>query len=80
VLLDTGSDATLFPSFVVKGIRVEECAMKLRAANGTPIRIKGTATVDVFNGNHSFKVTGLVTDHVAEVMIGFDCLKEHDAI
>ena len=54
--------------------------MKLRAANGTPIRIRGTATVNVFMGNHSFKVTGLVTDHVAEVMLGFDCLKEHNAI
>ena len=80
VLLDTGSDATLLPSFAVTGAQIQECNMRLFAANGTAIRVKGRATVEAFMGQHKFQISGLVTDHVAEVMLGFDCLKEHSAI
>jgi len=80
VLLDTGSDATLLPSFVVAGVRVEDCNIRLLAANGTPIRVKGRAMVEATIGAHHFKITGLVTDHVAEIMLGFDLLKELNAV
>jgi len=79
VLLDTGSDVTLLPSFVVKGQPIESCDSRILAANGTAIRIKGRATVDISADGHNFLLTGLVTDHVAEPMIGFDFLDEHDA-
>jgi hypothetical protein len=80
VLLDTGADVTLLPSFAVSGVQVEECYTRLLAANGTPIRVKGKATVEAFMGAHRFKISGYVTDHVAEVMLGFDHLKEHEAV
>jgi len=48
VLLDTGSDATLLPSSAVIGVQVEDCNTKLLAANRTPIRVKGRATVEVY--------------------------------
>ena len=79
-LQDTGSDVTLLPSSVVEGVRIHECSTKLKAANGTSIRIKETASVNVQIGDRSFGVTGMVTDQVAEVMFGFDCMREHNAI
>ena len=79
-LLDTGSDVTLLPSFAVERLHLQKCSTKLKAANGTSIRIRGTTAVDVQMGEHEFKITGLVTDHVAEVMLGFDCMREHNAI
>ncbi|HSN24140.1 MAG TPA: hypothetical protein VLS45_08230, partial [Methylomicrobium sp.] len=78
-LLDTGSDVTLLPTFAVSGVPVKECVCKISAANGTPIRIRGTATVEAQAGDHTFQLTGLVTDHVNEVMLGFDFLDSHDA-
>jgi hypothetical protein len=80
VLLDTGSDATLLPSFAVRGVRMEVSDARLVAANGTSIRVKGKATVEAFAGPHRFEITGLVTDHVAELMLGFDLLKELGAV
>ena len=80
VLLDTGSDATLFPSFAVAGVPVESCAQQLLAANGTVIRVRGKTTVRAFSGEHEFMISGLVTDHVAEVMLGIDFLQEHGAV
>ena len=80
VLLDTGSDVTLFPSSAVEGVKITECSTKIKAANGTSIRLRGTAVVDIRMGDNRFEVTGFVTDHVAEVMFGFDCMREHNAI
>ena len=80
VLLDTGSDVTLFPSFTVFGTPVEKCSQRLLAANGTTINIHGRVTVNAYMGEHKFQINGLVTNHVAEVMLGIDFLKEHDAI
>jgi len=45
VLLDTGSDVTLLPTFTVKGLSIQPCESRILAANGTPIRINGQATV-----------------------------------
>jgi len=80
VLLDTGSDVTLLPAFAVKGAHIEQCSSKILAANCTSIKINGRATIDVKAGQHAFKLTGLVTDHVMEVMIGIDFLQEREAI
>jgi len=80
VLLDTGSDVTLLPSSVVHGISIQECQTRLLAANGTPIRVRGKVTVEAFMKSHRFLISGLVSDHVAEIMLGFDHLKEHGAV
>ena len=80
VLLDTGSDVTLLPSSTVQGVRMEQCQTKLLAANGTPIRVNGRVSVEAVSGKHRFLINGLVTDHVAEIMLGFDHLKSHGAV
>ena len=45
-LLDTGSDVTLLPTSVVTGLRMEPTTRRIRAANGTAIKVTGTATVE----------------------------------
>jgi len=80
VLLDTGSDATLLPSFAVPESQVQKSTHRLLAANGTSIGVCGKATVDAHMGQHSFQITGLVTDHVAEIMLGIDFLRDHEAV
>jgi hypothetical protein len=59
---------------------MEASDARLLAANGTAIRVKGKATVEALAGSHRFEITGLVTDHVAKLMLGFDLLKELGAV
>ena len=51
-LLDTGCDVTLLPHSIVNGIQINEAHQKLRAANGTSIRVLGTATIEAHMGDH----------------------------
>jgi len=69
-LLDTGSDVTLLPSSLTSGVELEPTARRIRAANGTAIKVIGTATVDANAGAHHMTITGLVSPHVNEVMLG----------
>ncbi len=80
VLLDTGSDATLLPSFTVFGNNIEPCTQRLMAANGTTIRVNGKVAVEAGYGEHKFQITGLVTNHVSEIMLGIDFLRDHGAV
>jgi hypothetical protein len=52
----------------------------LRAANGTTIPVLGGATVPLHVGHSSTMVTGLMSDHIAEVMLGIDWLEENRVI
>jgi len=79
-LLDTGSDVTLLPTSVVAGLRVESTTRRIRAANGTGIKVIGTATVEAVAGQHHMTITGLVSPHVSEVMLGIGFLKQEKAI
>jgi len=45
-LLDTGSDVTLLPTSVVTGLMMEPTTRRIRAPNGTAIKVTGTATVE----------------------------------
>ena len=79
-LLDTGSDVTLLPTSVVAGLRVESTTRRIRAANGRGIKVIGTATVEAVAGRHHMTITGLVSPHVSEVMLGIGFLKQEKAI
>ena len=79
-LLDTGSDVTLLPTSVVAGMQLESTARKITAANGTAIKVLGTATVSASSGQHHMRISGLVSSHVGEIMLGIGFLKEHDAV
>jgi hypothetical protein len=49
----------------------------LRAANGTAIPVLGETTIWMNVGTLTLPVTGLVTEHVDEIMLGIDWLVAH---
>ena len=56
-LLDTGSDVTLLPLAVVANTQREPTTRRLLAANGTSIKVVGTATVAASAGPHHLTIT-----------------------
>jgi hypothetical protein len=79
-LLDTGSEVTLLPVELTANIAVTPSTQKLIAANGTEINVLGSATIEATEGTHSFQITGLVSDHVLDPILGIDFLHAHDAL
>ena len=73
-LLDTGSDVTLFPHVLVRGLPLDRCVVDLSAAYGTSIPTLGAVTVTAKLQGRDFEIEGLVTDHVDEVILGLDWL------
>ena len=51
----------------------------MKAANGTRIGVLGKATVPFRVGHFTSTVTGLVSDHIAKVMLGVDWLEDNNA-
>jgi hypothetical protein len=76
-LLDTGSETSLLPASMVDPGFITRTSHTLRAANGTTIPVLGEATVPLHVGHSSTTVTALVSDHIAEVMLGVDWLEEN---
>jgi transposase InsO family protein len=52
----------------------------LRAANGTEIAVLGQAALSLCTETFTSSVTGLVSDHVSEVMLGVDWLTVNNAM
>jgi len=59
---------------------MEPTTRRIRAANGTAIKVTGTATVEACAGQHHMMITGLVSPNVSEVMLGIGFLKQERAI
>ena len=78
-LLDKGSDVTLFPYALVRGLPLYRCTVDLSAVNGTSISILGEITVTAKLQGKDIKIDGLVTDHVDEVILGLDWLQAKGA-
>ena len=74
-LLDTGSEVTVIPSSVVEGCNLRPTQQTLRAANGSAIPVLGEATVSFETLKYKSTITGLVKDHVEEVMLGISWYK-----
>jgi len=79
-LLDNVSDVTLLKTSVVTGLRMEPTTRRIRAANGTAIKIIETAMVEACAGQHHMTITGLVSPNGSEVMPGIGALKQERAI
>ena len=79
-LLDTGSEVSLIPSSLVDDSYVTKTSHLLKAANGSPIKVRGEVTLDLQVESFHTVVTGLVSDHVAEVMLGIDWMVQNDII
>ena len=69
-----GSDVTLFPYALVRGLPLDQCIVELSAANGTSISILGAVTMTVKLQGRDIEIDGLITDHVDEVILELDWL------
>ena len=79
-LLDTGSEVCLFPDHIIDSVAVKKTNRTLKAANGTIIPILGEVTLPVIIGQYKTQVTGLVSRHVSEPMLGIDFLVDNKAV
>ena len=79
-LLDTGCDITLIPARVAGRRKIHDTAQQCIAANGTQIPILGWTLIKAWIGRNPVNINGLVTEHVADVMLGIDWLRENDVI
>ena len=70
---------TVLPLSVVKGCNLRPASQTLKAANGSPIPVLGEATVSFVTQKYKATVTGLVTEHIVEVMLGINWLYETGA-
>jgi len=76
-LLDTGSDITLIPANMVKQEDVRPTLQTLSAANGTEIPVLGEVSLPFCIGHFKGVVSGLVSKHIAEVMLGIDWMTDN---
>ena len=79
-LLDTGSEITVFPASLVNSQQVRSTSHVLTAANGTAIPLSGEVTLKIKIGGFVSTIVGLVSDHIAETMIGIDWLTANRAV
>ena len=79
-LLDTGSEVCLIPDHAVDSSFVRKTNRTLKAANGTSIPTLGEVTLPISIGEYNTQVTGLVSQHVSEPMLGIDFLVENKAV
>jgi len=78
-LLDSGSEVTVLPYGLVKGCQLKPTNQTLKAANGSAIPVLGEVTASIATSKFRSTVTGLVTDHVVEAMLGINWLCDNAA-
>lgn len=80
-LVDTGSTFNLINSRYIKE-RVLHTDIKLKAANGTDIKVKGTTTALIRIGDREYTERFIVTDIItSDVILGYEfCRREKVSI
>ena len=73
-LLDSGSEVSILPATLVSSNQLSPTTYILKAANNTGIPVLGQATVSFDTSSYMTTITGLVSEHVSEVMLGVDWL------
>jgi len=79
-LLDSGCDLTILPAKVVPKDQIQSTSEKLFAANRTQIPILGRVVLPAKLGDFDVEISGLVSHHVQEIMIGIDWLRGYDVL
>jgi predicted aspartyl protease len=79
-LLDTGSEVTIVPAGITEQMTLEPSSQGLFAANGTAINVRGRVKIESLSDGASLPLYGLVSEQVAEIILGVDFLKMHNAI
>ena len=78
-LLDTGSDVIVIFASIVEGLKMQESSNVLMTANATEITVLGEITLPFVIRNYEGTMTGLVFEHVSEIMLGIGWLVENQA-
>ena len=78
-LLDTGSDVSVLPSFVVDVGKIRSATRGLMVADGSTIPILGTTVASFTTDSYKSRFKALVSEHVHEVMLGIDFLTQNKA-
>ena len=76
--MDTGSESTPFLYSIVDKSAIQDTTEKITAANHTEIPILGKIVLPIQIGEFKSTIRGLVSDHVAEIMMGMDWLSAND--
>jgi transposase InsO family protein len=78
-LLDSGSDVSIIPSHMVNINNIRPTNRNLLAANGTGIALLGEADVMATIGDERVMISGYVSDHMCDVILGIDFLSANNA-
>ena len=76
----TRDQRCVIPEHIVDPACIRGTKRTLKAANGTSIPILGEVTIPIGIGQFVTEVTGLVSKHVSEPMLGIDFLVENGAV
>ena len=71
-MLDTDSEVTLVPGFLVEELTKRPIVSRMKAANGTLIEILGEVDLPVLLHGREIFIRGLASDHVGELLLGID--------
>ena len=75
----TTSDVTVIFASIVEGLQLQKSSNVLTAANGTRITVLREITLLFVIRNYKGTTTGLVSEHVLEIMLGIGWLVENQA-
>jgi len=79
-LLDTGSEISVLPAKLVAAEKIQPTNHTLTAVNGTKMPVLGRAIMPFSVPGYSSVVTGLVSHHVTEIILGIDWLEANHAV
>ena len=77
-LVDSGCDTTMIPSHYVHRRVLNPTEKRVNAANGTEIELQGELQIELSLGCLKINTTALVSDFVAEGLLGHDFLADND--
>ncbi|ESN91434.1 hypothetical protein HELRODRAFT_165468 [Helobdella robusta] len=76
-LLDSGSSVSIVPTSMVDITKIRPTEKRLKAANNTEIPVKGEMKLQIKVDDYSKSALVLVSDHVSEIVLGLDWLKNN---
>ena len=76
-VLDSGCQISILPHSLVCGEVSNASSKRMKAANDIEIPVLGEFEIDLELGSLILPTRFLVSDHVTEVMLGFDFLKSN---
>ena len=77
-LLDSGAQLSILPAHIVPNCNLSPSNVRLKTANNIVIPILGQIDIDLEINSLKLRKNFLVTEHIAEVMLGYDFPREHE--